>query len=410
MPRFGDEVVGGSERFALHAARALVTAGHVVDVISSTATDDATWTPHYPVGPSAYSPGITVTRFNNDRPRWVSGNGIHPLTAYGLPSPSLFVADIIRHGQEDALETLKNLPLHRSVAFIEEQGPFSKSMFAYLRDRASQWDRVLFVPYLHPTTLVGSRMIPADKVVIMLAAHNEIFIHFPVFREYRRYRWGVFYASEGDLFASAVGGPPERGVGIVVPHPLVSRVMPPKRDHHPALAFVGRASPEKCVDRLIEAMDHVPEHLEGPLKGQRIGLHLVGTVDSRLRESVESRPWITQHGNMSTSCRDEMVSRRMALVNPSLLDSMGLVNLEAAFVGTPVLMNTDCPAFLELAERSGGTMLGFSIYDPVSLARAIDAISAPDVRLQVASEAQEWVRKTYTPEAFLDSLTSLLRL
>jgi len=407
--RFGKDIVGGSERFAFNMAEALVEAGHSVHVLTTTADDYYTWKPHFPEGLERVNENLQIYRYNVDRGRWPHCNHDKAFEHYGVYAPSPFVADVQR--QDDGivyLDQLKNSPLQNSVAFIEDQGPFPGKLFNVLLTTHNKYHKILFIPYLYPTSLVGSRMVPADKAVIMLAAHNETMIHYPAMREYRRYRWGVFYEKEKEMFAEATGGGPEMGHSIVIPCPEVHKAMRPNSKYRNSLVFVGRASGGKCVDRLIMQLEQIRSKLPEPL--DQIELELVGTVEDHIKPLLEERKWIKTHGNVTVEQRDSIVASCMALISPSLLDSMGLVNLEAAFVGTPVIANIMCPAFQEFVTLSGGTALGYNSYDSQSLVNALTAISTKEVRMQVANQIYEWATRVYTKENFIASLNELLDL
>src|SRR5438132_7774559 len=65
-PRFGDEVVGGSEAVMREAAEGLAARGWDVDVLTTCARDHYTWRNEYPPGVStgvSKLPGLTLRRF-----------------------------------------------------------------------------------------------------------------------------------------------------------------------------------------------------------------------------------------------------------------------------------------------------------------------------------------------------------
>src|ERR1700716_1871919 len=61
-PRFGDEVVGGSEAVMREAAVGLAARGWEVDVLSTCARDHYTWRNEYPAGVTHLG-GLTLRRF-----------------------------------------------------------------------------------------------------------------------------------------------------------------------------------------------------------------------------------------------------------------------------------------------------------------------------------------------------------
>ena len=129
VPRYGAEVSGGSELLVRRLARALCDRSWDVEVWTTTAIDEATWSAGFPVGETDDG-GVKVRRFPVSRRR----------------PPRLF------HQMSRALFRLPPV-LRPEAAWLAVQGPYAPDLVRALArdtDRAS-----LFMPYLYHPTIRG---------------------------------------------------------------------------------------------------------------------------------------------------------------------------------------------------------------------------------------------------------------
>src|SRR3954471_20951916 len=131
-PRYGVDVVGGSEAVSREAAHGLARRGWTVDVLTTAARDHYTWRNEYPVGDSDVD-GVTVRRFPVVKPR------------------STVRRDRIeRRIQLDEPVTLDEQLLWANGLFRVPD------LFQYLLTHATDYQAIVFSPYLFWTTIVCS--------------------------------------------------------------------------------------------------------------------------------------------------------------------------------------------------------------------------------------------------------------
>jgi len=355
VPRFGEEVVGGSERLFLNYAR-LLSKKYKVEVITSAAQEYTTWMNQYPLGKTEFEDNITIYRFPSEC-RWRSINTPDFWGQYGVPHPG---ADMLQlHYNKDVISAIRNIPRYNAEKFIIEQGPYSKEMFQFMTWNHNKWKKVLFTPYLYPTTYLGIDRIPNNKVLILMAAHHEPHIYFPCFRKYASYRWLVYFDQEAKMLNDALG---THNSNYRTVKPSVGEVTPEKdiEIDENKVVFLGRASGGKGFNFVAKLVDKY--RLKYP--NINIKLHVVGDIGDDVKELIHGwRDWIVVHGSVSTKKRDYILQTSLALINASVLDSFGLVNLEAARLGVPVFLNQDCPAFRSLAAMCKGGFIPFRTND-----------------------------------------------
>ena len=154
--------------------------------------------------------------------------------------------------------------------------------------------------------------------------------------------------------------------------------------------FVGRLSPEKGVDVLLNAWAHV-----------RTDLNLLVVGDGELREQVRqasmSDPRIKSIGWKPHAEVMNLIGRARCLVMPSLwYETFGRTMIEAFAKGCPVVASDiGCMAELVRHERNG---LLYDKSDALALAAAVERVSSADVRPRFSEMARQTYVGTFTKE------------
>lgn len=169
--------------------------------------------------------------------------------------------------------------------------------------------------------------------------------------------------------------------------------LPPDRGPAPAgdtVLYLGRINWKKGLERLIEAMRHVP----------RVRLVIAGNDEEnltpRLRAlagaaGVAERVGFT--GYVEGATKDKLFDEAAVLVLPSVSENFGNVALEAMARGCPVVLTKDVG--LAEAVRAGGAGLVCD-GDPASLASAIGALmDDPARRAAMGAAARALARERY---------------
>jgi len=236
-------------------------------------------------------------------------------------------------------------------------------------------------------------------------------------RSYREPRWRHFASSRlvADIRCASFGL--EASTFEVAPLPIDPTRFDPsaiKRDvrqelglsrEHFVVVTVARLVPWKRVDAVIRAV--------APLT-QKVVLLVVGDGPERPRlEALAS--------SLGVSDRVRFVGRQDPppflaaadlFVLPSLIESLGLVYLEAMMMGLPcIALRYRPPAVLSAAsEVVTDGEFGFCVNNDEELRRRIESLAAtPELCRQLGRRARETALGRYTPDKYIDRLRALLR-
>ena len=161
----------------------------------------------------------------------------------------------------------------------------------------------------------------------------------------------------------------------------------------PMVLFAGRLEWEKGVHTLVEAMPRLRRRFPGlrlVVVGKGSQLEPLEDLARRLRvsRSVHFAGWRTEAGLRSAAAAADVV------VVPSVYEPFGLVALEAAALGTP-LVASDTGGLAEIVVN-GETGLTFPALDAPALADAVTAMLRDEVLARrVVREAREVLSRDY---------------
>ena len=341
VPRYGEGIAGGAETAMRRLARAMAARGWAVEVLTTTALDEATWSPGFAAG-TEEDGGVTVRRFDTVHgrsTRWFPWAQRVALRAPWLPGAG--------------------------GAFVRLQGPVAPGLIRALGDQAAP---TVFHPYLfHP--VVAGLPVTRGTRILAPAAHDE-----PALR-LRAVRRAVLAADalwfntpeERDLVVAthpAAAATPW-AVGLAgVERPANIDVDGFARRHglEPGtwLYHGGRRSAAKAVGMLVGSLATVRRTHPG------VQLVLSGTGERVDAAGVVDTGWLSEADRWAA------VAGALAVVVPGTLESLSLLAVEAGAAGRPALLNRCSPVLAGLARRSGGALL---FGDEAELARAITVLA-----------------------------------
>ena len=150
-------------------------------------------------------------------------------------------------------------------------------------------------------------------------------------------------------------------------------------DDGPLVLFSGRLEWEKGVHTLVEAMPRLRRRFPGlrlVVVGRGSQQEALADLARRLRvsRSVVFTGWLTETGLMAVSAAADVA------VVPSVYEPFGLVALEAAALGTPLVVS-DAGGLAEIV-TNGETGLTFPALDAAALADAVTEVLRSDVLAQ----------------------------
>jgi glycogen(starch) synthase len=161
----------------------------------------------------------------------------------------------------------------------------------------------------------------------------------------------------------------------------------------PLVLFAGRLEWEKGVHTLVEAMPRLRRRFPGlrlALVGKGSQLEMLTSLAAKLRvsRSVEFTGWLTEADLRAVASAADVA------VIPSVYEPFGLVALEAAALGTPLVVS-DTGGLAEIVVN-GETGLTVPPLDAAALADAVTAMLRDDVlSRRVVREAREVLARDY---------------
>ena len=362
-PRYGSSIVGGAESAMRRLAHALARRGWSVQVWTTTAVDEATWSSGFAVGVE-HDGDIEVRRFPVllHRRRWLFRQLSR--AAYHLP----------RHLRPEHLWSIV-------------QGPYAPALVRALEHGDSV--PTLFSPYLFHPTLFG---LPAagHPRILCPAAHDEPALRLGVVRHAVLSADSLWFHSpeEGELLFSAHPQarrlPSQCGVvGVDAPHDIDDKAFAERHGiDGPYLYYGGRAASGKGLEELLAGAALL--HRADP----NARLVLSGEAGD-----IDHAPWVTSVGLLDERERWEAIAGAVAVVVPSSLESLSLLALESWAMGRPCLLNAASPVLAGHSARSGGA---FTFTTSAELAaRAAVLIREPQTATAMGAAGREYVASTY---------------
>jgi glycosyltransferase involved in cell wall biosynthesis len=166
--------------------------------------------------------------------------------------------------------------------------------------------------------------------------------------------------------------------------------------------FVGRLSPEKGVDILLNAWKRVPYSIPLKIVGD-------GPLAERVRQATAEYPHVEWLGHVSRSAVFELMKEASLLVFPSIwYENMSLSILEAFATGLPVLATNH--GSMASMIRHGETGWLFEPGNHEALSEAVHTLwNNPECLREMGRHARAEYRKHYTAESNYEQLITIYK-
>lgn len=379
-PRYGEDVVGGSEVVLREAAHGLAARGWEVDVLTTCARDHYTWANTYPAGP-ARDGALTVRRF-----------------------PVVRDADRTERDRLDRRLAV-GLPLDAGEQLAWLNGNFRvPGLFHHLVSEGARYRAVVFSPYLFWTTAVGMSAVP-DRAVVVPCLHDEAFAYLDVFRPVLAEPAQVWFLSEPEhQLAHRLGPVAEHhtvtGAGVVVPGRHDPEGFRRRHGlHRPFVLFAGRRERLKGWNDLLAGFSRAVTRL-----GVDLDLVSFGVGWSAPPPDVAGR--VVDLGFLPQAEVADAFAAAAAYVQPSPMESFSRTIMESWLAGTPVVANAGSDVVRWHCERSGA---GLVYADEHELAQCLALVAdAPEALRPMAAAGRDYVLTHYTWPATLDRMEKAL--
>ncbi len=378
-PRYGAEVVGGSEAVMREAAHGLADRGWSVEVLTTRARDHYTWADAYPAGDTQVD-GVLVRRFALAReegryPGQADRGDLERRIAEGVP---------LDEGQEQAwVNGLFRVP----------------DLYHHLVADQHRYRAIVLSPYLFWTTLVGAAVAPA-RTIVMPCLHDEGYARLRVVRRTLSQVAQAWYLSEPERdLACELGLDPGRGVltgaGVVVPKSYDPDAF---RARHgltrPFILYAGRREEGKGWPVLMAAF------AAAVARGADLDLVTMGVGEVDAPPSVAER--VHDLGFLADEEAPHAFAAAAAYVQPSRNESFSRTVMEAWMAGTPVLANVESAVVAWHCDRSGA---GITWDGGDQLSAALEAVAtSPAAFAALAASGRDYVLEHYTWPTVLDHM------
>jgi glycosyltransferase involved in cell wall biosynthesis len=368
VPRCHEKLVGGAEAHAWQYAT-LLAGDYAVDVLTSCASDYVTWANDLPEGIEQRD-GIAIRRFRVARERSRYFHDLHRRLlahfAANLEAPRVRWAESLQD------------------EFIRAQGPVCPELIAHLDAHGDDYAAVIFLTYLYPLTVDGTRALRHRRWGLVPTLHDEPPAYFGAFAQIARTAPRILWntAAERRLGGRLWGV----DHGNLIAMTVATDAVAPARETAPYLLYCGRIDTHKGCAMLIDAFESYKRAHPSDLR-----LLLTGSDQLGVRESEHVR----YLGFVDEGRKLALMAGAVAFVHPSPYESLSIVALEAMAQGTPLIVNGECEILADHVATSGS---GFVFHGEAELHAAIDAVRAlsPSEREHQTSAARAYVIDNYS--------------
>ncbi len=253
----------------------------------------------------------------------------------------------------------QKISLQEEEIFIREMIN-SDSLNNYIQEHGSNYDLLLFIPYMFGTTYYGSQIHP-EKSVLIPCLHEESYAHLSIYKKMFKQVAALIYLSEpeGDL-ANCLYKPTCRQIvlGGGIDNDFSSnpeRFREKYKIFGQFILYAGRKESGKNVHLLLKFFSRFKQEYSSDLKLVLIGSGNIGIPS-------ESRDHIIDLGFVSRQDKYDAYAAAMILCQPSVNESFSIVIMESWLCGTPVLVHADCAVTKYHCIKSNGGLY-FKNYD-----------------------------------------------
>jgi len=304
--------------------------GYEVTILTTTSKDHLKWDHSYQAGEEQID-GIKVMRFKPRFPRY---------------------AALVRC-LKIAIHIATCLHLHQSIKrvlsrlFILTQGPVIPDLSEYLRSQSESLN--IFYCYLYYPAVESSKA--CSDFVLIPTAHDEFTLYLEGVKDLMKRASLILLQTnaERDLIERNFlnhGTLKVGAFGFNLPEQLKfahSHVSIPDQD--PYLFFAGRIGPGKNIPLLISQLIKINRNRAKPYK-----LYLAGSIERNYK--LPKLPWLEYLGLIPDQLKFNYMAGALAVINPSSLESLSILALEALMMGRPLIVNQACEVLTEYSSWS----------------------------------------------------------
>jgi glycosyltransferase involved in cell wall biosynthesis len=334
VQRSHESIAGGSESLALQYA-VLLSESYRVDVLTTTALDIPTWSNALQEGSEQLDESITVRRF-----RVTTGR-----SSYWFSLNTRLQKDFELYGiSRERLAEGARLPwsLALQEEYIRRQGPYSAPLVRFLRERWQDYEAIIFVTYLYPTTYFGLYEIPTARALLIPTLHDEQPAYLSAYKYMVRRARKLLWLTEAERrFGLELWG---ELPGQVTAMSIETELREAARERAPYILYCGRVDPNKGCPELFDYFARFKQEHPSDLR-----LVLIGEKTMALPSHAD----VDFRGFVETEEKFRLMAGARIFIMPSRNESFSIVTLEAMGQQTPVLACGDGEVLVEHVKLSG---------------------------------------------------------
>ncbi len=377
VQRYGDEVVGGSEKLAMDYAERLYLRGWDVTVYTTTAADYMTWANHYSEGEFILR-GVRIKRFRVERQR-----NIEEFNRY---SERFFSQERSEQEEEE---------------WLHQQGPVVPSLVDALEREQGEYDLFIFFTYLYYPTYYGLQVVDRPKFLFP-TAHDEAPFYMSIMRKVFTLPDALLFLTEEEKALVERNYPAEGQkrvvIGAGIEPPEIVRPSMFRRYfglNPPFYIYLGRIDEGKGCGMLVDYFRRYAYSAPGQL-----------VLAGKLNMTLPDIPFIRYIGFLPDQAKWDALAAANVSIHPSRLESFSYSLLESFAVATPGLVNKDSAVMLEHVRRSGA---GLYFEDYYTFAEALHELTFNhELYEKMAINGYLYILENYSWPQILKKLSSLL--
>ena len=333
VQRCHQSVVGGSESLAWQYASLLKDA-YQAEVLTTTAISTSDWANSLPAGVEIRD-DVTINRFPVTTGRAQYWGNLHQRLLAD------FKAD---HPGQNAPANENRLPWSLSLQeeFVRTQGPYSEPLLHFLSEHWADYQTIIFVTYLYPTSYFGLMQVPRNFALFAPTLHNEEPAYLSAYKHAALRARALIWLTDAErrLGQSLWGDLPGHIVGMDID----IKPRPPASSKAPYLFYCGRIDPNKGCYELFDYFLRFKSENPSDLR-----LVLAGIDDV----PVPNHPDIDFQGFVSPEEKFSLMAGARAFAMPSGQESFSIVTLEAMAQRTAILASGRSEVIKDHVNQSG---------------------------------------------------------
>ena len=401
--RYGAEVNGGAEAHCRMLAERLVPY-YDVEVLTTTVRVFGSPAEDYPEGVST-DHGVTVRRF---RPEPVEGDRHKRIEKRCRTARRIrrYLDRLHLLGAISSFRPEWRLGAGKERRYFESQREHTPAMLRFIEEHRKEYAAFVFLNFYFSQTVLGCTIAP-EKTILIPLAHPDRRLYWAInARMFTRVRH-IAFNTEAErrtvrrIFGTSLAPNSLLGCGIdASPEAEWGGVKRRYALPDEYVLYLGRITRPKIHDLIPLFLRYKRRY------GGRTKLVLTGGADPELADEIASSPEIVATGFVSDAEKAAIVRHATVMVNPSHLESLSLLMLEAMASRVPVLVTGRSKVKADHCRRSGAALAYRGGRDFLRKLRRL--LSSPQLRRELGEKGPAYVREQYGWEVIIPKLRRLI--